>query len=114
MFTGAASASATGCQYFEIINERKDTTNGGYTYLGPTSGTGTSGITALDDDANAYNLFSGSGWSPAEPYDAMLRTYYQSKYNLQTVKQLDTSVEDSDFVSTHYGDWPAPEEFIFN
>ncbi len=113
-FTGAASASATGCQYFEIINERKDTTNGGYTYLGPTSGTGTSGITALDDDANAYNLFSGSGWSPAEPYDAMLRTYYQSKYNLQTVKQLDTSVEDSDFVSTHYGDWPAPEEFVFN
>ena len=113
-FTGDASASATGCQYFEIINERKDTDTGGYTYLGPTSGTGTSGIAALDADVNAYNLFSGSGWSPAEPYDAMLRTYYQSKYNLKTVAQLGASVSTSDFVATHYGDWPAPEEFVFN
>ena len=113
-FTGAASASATGCQYFEIINERKDTATGGYTYLGPTSGTGASGITALDADANAYNLFSGSGWSSAESYDAMLRTYYQNKYNLKTVVQLGASVSNSDFVATHYGDWPAPEEFVFN
>ncbi len=113
-FTGAASASATGCQYFEIINERKDTATGGHTYLGPTSGTGASGITALDADANAYNSFSGSGWSSAESYDAMLRTYYQNKYNLKTVVQLGASVSNSDFVATHYGDWPAPEEFVFN
>jgi hypothetical protein len=33
---------------------------------------------------------------------------------LKTVKQLGASVSNSDFVATHYGDWPAPEEFVFN
>lgn len=59
----------------------------------------------------------------------MLTKYYNSKYNLQTVKQRydlydEGSYQDdekvtfnsSDFDATHihYGDWPAPEEFVFN
>ena len=126
-FTGASTANANNCQYFEIINERKDTATGGYTYLGPTSGTGASGITALDADANAYSLFCGDDWQSTKPYDTMLNVYYvkdkKPVYNLQTIGQLlggDDKLKESEsdktvyFVATHYGDWPAPEEFVFN
>jgi ABC-type glycerol-3-phosphate transport system substrate-binding protein len=55
-----------------------------------------------------------AAWKEAHPYDGGLKTYYQNKYNLKTAVQLDASVKDTDFVAAHYGDWPAPEEFIFN
>ena len=116
--------------YFAIINELKDTTNGGYTYLPALgSGEGDNNIKALDADTESYNSFVGDQWQEAKPYDDMLTKYYNSKYNLQTVKQRydlydEGSYQDdekvtfnsSDFDATHihYGDWPAPEEFVFN
>lgn len=118
---------ATNCQYFEIINEEK--TDAGYTYLTPLAKTigndgkpdensGTSNaITALDASAASYNSFSGNpseNWKAAVPYDGALMQYYQGKYNLQTVAELGATVEDTDFVAVHYGDWPAPEVFVIN
>ena len=133
-FAGSVESgfSASGCQYFEIINEREDAA-AGYTYLGPVNNAEYSGITAFDETAATYQSFSGDPekWKGAAPYDQTLVTYYHKiikenegaenestktipLYNLVTVGQLDSSVSASDFVSTHYGDWPAPEEFVFN
>ena len=66
-------------------------------------------------------------WNDAVPYDNVVNKYYNGRYNLKTVTQLETTdktrntpkkkgVTDKDtlFVDTHYGDWPAPEIFIIN
>ena len=137
------SAVVEDCQFFEIINERSNTDSSGkpagYDYLKPigdVTADMTTGITALDASADTYNSFSGTpaNWKEAIPYDAGgtdtfgLKVYYKKTdgktgYNLQTVEQLSggdgslkTSAGDTTdyFVATHYGDWPAPEEFIFN
>ena len=129
-FAGSLSGTATECKYFEIINERQnvdenDKTIPGYHYLTAQGGDKTSaGITAFDDTAATYETFCGDkdAWQKAEPYDNALKQFYHDDenkplYNLQTVKQLggaSSDVTTSDFVATHYGDWPAPEEFIFN
>ena len=109
-------------QYFEIINEREDSVNGGFTVL-PAAGSGSGNLTAFDQDAATYDSFCGAPttapttewgtkWGEAEPYDKKLTEYYGGKYNL---KRLPASlVTGSDFVSTHHGDWPAPEVFVFN
>ena len=47
-------------------------------------------------------------------WDAVLVTYYQGRYPLRTVGQLGATVSDDDLVTTHYGDWPAPEIFVIN
>lgn len=127
-FAGTAETgfSATNCKYFEIINEIKKDDDGneidGYNYLKPL-GNKTREVTEtnfnikpFDADADSYDSFVGDPdeWQDAKPYDATLTTYYKDKYDLQTVKQLGASVEDTDLVATHYGDWPAPEEFVFN
>ena len=135
----ASSGSVSDSYFFEIINERSNTDSSGkpagYDYLKPLGNVeadATSGITALDASAGAYNTFSGApaNWKEAAPYDAGgtesygLKVYYKynekTRYNLQTVEQLGATLEKdsdgkvTDFVSTHYGDWPVPEEFIFN
>lgn len=139
----ASVNSVSGSHFFEIINERSNTDSSGkpagYDYLKPLGNVEadvTTGITALDASAGTYNSFSGApaNWKEAIPYDAGgtetfgLKVYYKKTdgktgYNLQTVEQLSggdgslkTSAGDTTdyFVATHYGDWPAPEEFIFN
>ena len=139
----ASVNSVSGSHFFEIINERSNTDSSGkpagYDYLKPLGNVEadvTTGITALDASADTYNSFSGApaNWKEAIPYDAGgtetfgLKVYYKKTdgktgYNLQTVEQLSggdgslkTSAGDTTdyFVATHYGDWPAPEEFIFN
>ena len=130
-FTGSFSGTATDCHYYEIINERKDAQKG-FTYVDPVSGEKSfPGITPLDASAQTYNDFSfpnasGYSWQPAVPYDEALKNYYKDQdeknvYNLKTVKQLvvldsdpSVSINDDDFVTTHYGDWPAPEIFVIN
>lgn len=129
-----------GNRYFDIVNERdeKDGSGkltGGYTYLDPVPGSPTiPGLTALDESAAQFNEFcpAPTDWSPALPYEATLKAYYGegsgdkrvARYNLKTVEQLgaavtknsgaegDTTIDD--FVTTHYGDWPAPEIFVVN
>jgi hypothetical protein len=120
-FAGQLSASASNCLYFSIINARdvEGGTNGsgGYTYLAPVGGEyGGSAIAALDADAATYDGFVGapSAWADAVTYDPTLSLYYKNTYNLKTVSRLGASVDDADFVSTHYGDWPAPETFAVN
>ncbi len=113
------------CQYFEIINERWDTDNSGkkvpgYYYLTALGKNEGGSITKLDQSWSTYQAFSGdptstTAWKDAHPYDSGLTRNYQNKYNLKTVAQLGAEVDaKSDFVAAHYGDWPAPEEFIFN
>jgi len=130
--------------YFEIINERRNTDSNhnpvsGYEYLQPLGDVTlnvTTGVTAFDSSADTYNKIVGAqtAWKDAIPYDAGgtdtfgLKVYYKKTdgktgYNLQTVEQLSggdgsLKIKEGDttdyFVATHYGDWPAPEEFIFN
>lgn len=115
----------------------------GYRYLEKLGNSGTNAeITAFDASADSYNGFSPAKdeWGIAYPYDQGgnaeetngygLKVFYKNGdktgYNLQTVQQVfdaakkaDSSITDTievettDFVKDHYGDWPAPEEFIF-
>ena len=56
-----------------------------------------------------------SGWTNAAAYDPRLIEYYGGHYNLKTVGQLSgATLEATDQVATHTGDWPAPEIFILN
>lgn len=81
-------------------------------------------LTITIQSEDGYNDFCGAktSWDAAEPYDSALETYYDSSFNFRTVLQLpfvegtakSKSATSSDFVATHYGDWPAPEEFVFN
>ncbi len=124
-FAASLSGKATDCNYFEIVNEiRNENQTSGYHYLAPlpvkkdAAGTvinnGTySGVSALDASVNSYNSFATLS-ADAKPYDSDLGTYYQDKYTFKSVSDLGTAAAASDFVSIHYGDWPAPEEFIFN
>ncbi len=68
-------------------------------------------------------LLSGKAvWDDAKPYDTGdngLDKIYGNLFNLRTVYQIEQETKaktagKTDFVATHYGDWPAPEEFIFN
>ena len=118
-FAGTLSTDPENCQYFEIINEIPPEGNGYFTYLGPVAGeTERGGITALDQSVVTYNAFVGDpeNWATANSYDDKLAAYYQGKYNLQTVAQRGAAdeIKATDFVIAHYGDWPAPEEFVYN
>lgn len=131
------SGTLTGNHYFEIVNELPDTGDG-YTYLKPVGkyldSTGEVDddidlkdmVDAFDETAAAYNEFTfdssveNYAWQDAAPYNATLGTYYDDKYPLKTVEQLGTSLKTGAddatnyFVTTHYGDWPAPEIFVIN
>lgn len=123
-FAGSVESgfSASGCQYFEIINELKDTV--GYTYLKAVNNAEYSGITAFDETAATYEKFCGDKdvWDAAKPYDTGdkgLDKIYGNQFNLRTIAQISQTTkektdEEPKFLSTHYGDWPAPEEFVFN
>jgi len=113
-------ATVTDCRYFEIINERQDSTKG-YTYLTALGrNQANAGITPIDENMTNYDAFCGAPgtWDPAKPYDQELVTIYKNSFNLRTVDQIGKTPKakssGTDFVTTHYGDWPAPEEFVFN
>ncbi len=114
-FARTFSGTATGCNYFSIIND--DTMNAA-------SGTPIAGVVAFDQ-ANGSNsaitmyetFVDASSRVTASPYDSTLIGYYQGKYNLRSVADLagsNVTVASTDFVATHYGDWPAPELFFIN
>lgn len=133
-FAGSgAIISSNDCKYFEIINERrnkddKGNLTSGYNYLkalGDKEETDTS-VGKIDATADDYKTFVGVpavDWKAAKPYDNTLIDFYgmgsgdsrTGRYNFKTVGQLagGSTVAATDFVSAHYGDWPAPEEFIF-
>lgn len=143
-FAASVSSVSDSYYFDIINERRKVDASGnltsGYDYLQPIgsmtpdAATGlTNGITAFDYDAGTYNTFVGgpTAWKDAIPYDAGGTETYGLKviykvdgkphYNLQTVEQLsggslkeDENDKTEYFVTTHYGDWPAPEEFIFN
>ena len=111
-----------GCKYYEIINERIDSTTGFISYLSALGEEKTeSGISGIDSDVTTYNNFVGgeSTWYPANPYDSQLRDFYNGKYPLRTVSQIaaDNKVKneaETGIGATHYGDWPSPEIFVIN
>lgn len=113
-FAGKFAGTATACNYYEAVNEIKN--GASYTYLSAIGGgASNANITPLDASAATYNEFSGSSWNAAaETSDSTLSKYYKGKYNLKTVAQLGASVASTDFVITHYGDWPAPEIMVIN
>ncbi len=115
-FAGSLTTNPTDCQYFEIINQVPDASQGYVCLSSVGRGASNPGITAFDATAKTYDDFCGASnsWDPANPYDTTLKGYYNGKYNLKTVAQLGASVNTTDFVTTHYGDWPAPEAFVVN
>ena len=113
-FAGTLTGTASGCYYYEIINEIADKDKG-CTYLSKLGTGDKDGITALDADASAYETFVGIENKSASPYDNLLKLYYKGKYQLRTVHQLGANVDyTNDFVAIHYGDWPAPETWVIN
>ena len=123
-FAGTLSSVPSNCKYYMIINERSKGTGKGYEYLAPVGSTtvSTAGITALDDDPSSFNRFAqvraegtaGSNPAAAVAYDSTLSTQFGGKYDLQSVNRLGASVVPSDFVASHYGDWPSPEIWVIN
>jgi len=113
-FAGTYSGTATGCLYYEIVNEALKAVDDG----------AREGITALDADVTSYNAFVGKpdDWQTAAAYDkeALDKLFGTDKYSLQTVSQLGATLKASDddttdyFVSVHHGDWPAPETLVIN
>ena len=121
-FAGSLSGTASGCLYYEIVNERADARTG-HACLKAVGNQDRDGITItpLDNDMSAYEGFvsTESAWDPASPYDVNLRIYYKNKFPLQTVFQLEKNdktltLGKTEFVRTHFGDWPAPETFVIN
>lgn len=121
-FAGSITGNASGW-YYQIINARSTDASG---YL-PAIGEGSGSIEQIDESASAYDTFSGSpdNWESAYPYEEALEWYYQNKYNLKSVSQLNDlapaekkiTIEPDDFVAkpyAHHGDWPAPELFVLN
>jgi hypothetical protein len=114
--------------YYQIINKTTGA-DGTVTYL-PQFGVDInhheSLVTAIDKSAADYNNFVGASgsWSSSYSYDAKLKVFYQGKYNLETTNQLlakrggtdpyNGQAGSDDFVRNHYGDWPAPETWVFN
>jgi hypothetical protein len=114
--------------YYQIINKTTEA-DGTVTYL-PQFGVDInhheSLVTAIDKSAADYNNFVGASgsWSSSYSYDAKLKVFYQGKYNLETTNQLlakrggtdpyNGQAGSDDFVRNHYGDWPAPETWVFN
>ena len=120
-FAGTLGGTASGL-YYEIINEKDQ--DGKIDYLKAVNGndylsSGTTTITALDADLTSYQDFvkSPTDWKPAKPANSDLDSFYNHKYSLETVQQLggtSTTVLATDYVFTHYGDWPAPETLVIN
>jgi len=133
---GSGGATFSTSLYYEIINEKSADDNG-VTYKA--SGA-TSGVDALDDDEDMYQsfvnddskwIYAGQNGSSYIIYDNDVDDYYDHRYNLRTVTQLEAAsaltdtknrIADSSnpnnpgwyFVNHHYGDWPAPELFFIN
>lgn len=81
---------------------------------------GTESAQAADDSTETYidstETYIGivSDLTAAKPYDEYLRTTYGSKYFYKTIRELDGSAPDLDWLTHHYGDWPAVETWVVN
>lgn len=108
-FAGSSSGTITGCQYFSIINLNIRSTKTGVSAFDEETADGSK--TATEN----YSSFA-NGTASAVPYDPTLTAYYKGTYNLKTVTDLGYTISTGEtyFVSTHYGDWPAPEIFFVN
>ncbi len=114
-FAGSYSGTATNCKYYKIINERP--ASNGFTYLGPVANAAYPNVTALDETAGDYDTFLGaqSAWTAEDAFDTSLDVYFALKYPLRSVSRLGASdVSNKDYVYTHFGDWPAPEQSVIN
>ena len=111
--TGSASGG-TGAgnenYYLWIINQDQDWQKGIVDNSANPAADIPGGITATDADkatTTFVSFFNGSG--PAQPYDAKLLASYEGKYPMHRV-----STNTTDYVFTHYGDWPMPETLVIN
>lgn len=103
------------CEYFSIINERYNASEETHELLEDPN---EEEVSAFDQDEESYYLsHTGVEDTISIPYDPTLAEYYQYTYNLPTVKELaeeDSDVVAGDLVQIHFGDWPAPEVWIYN
>lgn len=132
------SLKVSNSYYYQIIN-KITAADGTISYLpqfGSSFANADTAVKAIDATATTYDTFVGNSWGTAYSYDGKLQVFYQGKYNLKTTKQmvgLDTEINTNDkdlaeakeadpstpssigdFVLHHYGDWPAPETWVFN
>ena len=126
-FAGGYTDNVEYCWYYEIINELVDEEEITYLSAMPLSDENEEmpkGIGALDADFSTYKNFEEqylSSFGDAVPYDEQLEIYYKKDeqpgtyYVLPNVFQMGAEGNKEDYtVSTHYGDWPAPEIFVLN
>ena len=131
-FVASGSPDLSGNYYYRVINEvpstKENAKEGETEPMPPVEGydlnkDNMDRIKPLDLNADTYNDFVGAfgAWDTAAVYDKpTLESYYSGKYPLRTVLQLPAtgekvvSTSGIYFVSTHYGDWPAPEVFFIN
>ena len=130
-FAGAFTGTGKDCLYYSIINEvkkKEDSKDAFDHYLGAVGDEDNSEITAIDENVGSYDDFVGeeASWGNAKPYDNSLIKYYTGNYNLKSVQRLTGTSKpqlpdeyevvewDDLLIDTHYGDWPAPEIFVFN
>lgn len=114
-FAGTLSGNPSGCSYLSIINYLTDT----HEELGPVNNGGTyQGISMIDPSTTGYDTFTKEApKATALPYAEILNDRYSGKYTFKSISALaqDGSAPPSDaFVTSHYGDWPAPELFVIN
>jgi len=131
-FAGSLSLSGepSECYYYEVVSEKtKEEEEEGKTkivfngYLGPVGDKDADGIDAFDKDTASMKRFLTAGID-AKPYDLpYLLSHYndnseKAAYIFKSVTKPEGVSTDKFkkeyFVSTHYGDWPAPEVFIIN
>lgn len=113
LFGGFTNSTVSGCSYFEIVNERKDSESGVITYLASGAGSG-SEAAPFDLDLDSYRKFTGEDRKDALAYDPVLIRNYQGDYSLAGFSQLGSNLDSNCFVNTHYGDWPSPEILFMN
>ena len=123
-FIGEGTSNLTGNYYYSVINSKEVNAPGEKPEpLEPYSGyvMNTNNLAKakpLDLNVKTFSDFVGNT-AISKPYDGMLVRYYNGKYLLKSIKELNIALPadytwEELFVSTHYGDWPSPEVFFIN
>ena len=116
---GSKSGTVTSCYVYDSMNESWDDETSTYKPMpvfgnSNTESGGTSGVTAVDTDAKAYNDFVGGTREHASPYDTPT---LHNEFDYPTVGQLH-KLDDSEYEvpdnEIHIGDWPLPETRVVN
>lgn len=129
-FAGTYTGRAENCSYYMAVNtvqkQRKMEEGKAESYvnsvpLGAVSNAAYEGISAFDRTKDTFMKFKRyrpyENWVYASAYDPGLIKYYDGRYKLKSVNEMEgASLPENSFFAhfAHYGDWPSPETFFVN